>query len=272
MTGPEHVAHGGRTERLSKPLRVWYQSFTEPQETAHYHDRLVGYAASAARAGTTIDVKGMSPPSRRHRITELRCALDVVRNAIEAERAGFDAFLVGHFQDSGLYEARSAVDIPVVGLGESSMLHACTLGSTVGLITIHPCFIPIHRDQIRRYGLHERITHVSAVESSGTDYVRAFQDPAAARDLADKYVREIDALVRGGTEVVLPAGGLPALLFGDEVRTSAAPGVLVDCISIAIKACEMAVDLRRFNGTGPSRLMTFSKPSDAALAAIGVSK
>jgi hypothetical protein len=111
---------------------------------------------------------------------------------------------------------------------------------------------------------------VRAVDSSGADYVRAFDDPGAARELAGIYMREMESLIRSGVEVILPAGGLPALLFGDEVRTSAAPAVLVDSISIAIKACEMAVDLARFNGTGPSRLTTFSKPSDAAMAAIGM--
>lgn len=267
MSRPEHVA-SGPSRGEGKSLRIWYQSFTEPRETLHYHDRLVRYAASAAREGTTIELQGMSPPSRRHRITEMRCAVEVVSNAIAAERAGFDAFVVGHFQDSGLYEARSAVDIPVIGLGESAMLHACTLGSTIGLVTIHPVFIPIHREQVRRYGLQDRITDVRAVVTGGSDYVRAFQDPGYALELAATYTREFGAMVQAGIEVILPAGGLPALLFGQEVRAAAAPAVLVDCISIAVMACEMAVGLRRFNGLGPSRSMTFAKPDEAALAAL----
>lgn len=252
-----------------RPIKIWYQSFTDTVETANYHDRLVKYAHRAARPSTSIDVKGMSPPSRRHRITELRCGLDVVRNAIQAQQEGYDAFLLGHFQDSGLYEARSAVDIPVIGLGESSMLHACTLGSTIGLMTIHPCYIPFHREQIRRYGLQDRVIEVRAVNSSGADYVRAFADPTAAKTLAATYMREIDSMVHAGVEVILPAGGLPALLFGDEVRDTADPATLLDCISVALKSCEMAVDLKRFNGTSASRSMTFFRPSAAAYEALG---
>jgi allantoin racemase len=250
-------------------VRIWYQSFTSHDEARSYHDRLVAYAAGAARAGTTIDVFGMEPPSRRHRVTELRCALDVVRNAVRAEQEGYDAFILGHFQDSGLWEARSAAGIPVVGLGESSMLHACTLGTTIGLITIHPTFIPYHHEQIRRYGLQERVVAVRAVNSAAADYVRAFRDPEAAKALAQHYTHEIGALVQAGVEVVLPAGGLPALLFGAEVKASAAPALLLDSISVAIKAAEMAVDLKRFNGTGASRALAFAPPSDAALEAIG---
>ena len=251
-------------------MRIWYQSFTNHDEARSYHDRLVEYAARVARAGTTIEVFGMQPPSRRHRITELRCAMDAVRNAIRAGEEGYDAFILGHFQDSGLWEARSAAEIPVIGLGESSMLHACTLGTTIGLITIHPTFIPYHVEQIRRYGLQDRVVAVRAVDSAAADYVRAFKDPEVAKVLAGHYTQEIELLVKQGIEVVLPAGGLPALLFGAEVKGSAAPAMLLDSIAVAIKAAEMAIDLKRFNGTAASRALAFAPPSEAALEAIGV--
>jgi allantoin racemase len=251
-------------------VRIWYQSFTDPDETRLYHERLVKYAAGAARKGTKIEIVGMQPPSRRHRITELRCALDVVRNAVRAGQEGYDAFILGHFQDSGLWEARSTADIPVIGLGEASMLHACTLGSTIGLITIHPTFIPYHHEQIRRYGLQKRVVAVRAVDSRTSNHVRAFGDAKAAKALAAHYKREIKALVSDGIEVVVPAGGLPALLFGAEVKATAAPAARLDSISIAIKAAEMAVDPKRFNGTAVSRALTFAPPSEVALEAIGV--
>ena len=258
-------------KQSGKALRIFYQSFTDPDETHRYHTKLQAYATRAGGSGTRVDVVGMKPASRRHRVTEMRCGLDVVRNAIRAGREGYDAFILGHFQDSGLWEARSAADIPVVGLGEASMLHACTLGSTIGLITIHPTFIPYHREQIRRYGLQDRVVAVRAVDSSSGDYVRAFGDAKVAKALAAHYRREIEALTRDGIEVVLPAGGLPALLFGDEVRASAEPAILLDSISIAVKAAQMAVELKRFNGTAASRALTFAPPSAAALEAIGVS-
>ena len=45
------------------------------------------------------------------------------------------------------------VDIPVLGLGQCSMLYACTLGRRFGLITIDPIYIPWHEDQIIKAGL-----------------------------------------------------------------------------------------------------------------------
>ena len=101
---------------------------------------------------------GISPPDLElNRITELRCSIQVVRNAVTAQQQGYDAFVIGHFQDGGLYEARSAVDIPVLALGEASMLFACTLGGKIALVTINPIFIPMHEEQIIRYGLQYSI-------------------------------------------------------------------------------------------------------------------
>lgn len=257
-------------KKTGQGLRIFYQSFTDHDETHRYHTKLQSYATRAGRDGTQIDVVGMRPPSRRHRITELRCALDAVRNAIQAERDGYDAFVLGHFQDAGLWEARSAVNIPVVGLGEASMLHACTLGHSIGLVTIHPIYIPYHQDQIRKYGLEHRVIAVEAVDSSSSSYVKAFDDRKAAKALASEYARVIGGLAQRGIEVILPAGGLPSLLFGDGLRLSAGEAVILDSISVAIKAAEMAVDLRRHNGTRVSRAATFMLPGEAVLAAIGV--
>ncbi len=254
------------------PMRIWYQSFTDHDETRAYHDRLSEHINRVARPGTQIDVVGMSPPARRHRITETRCALDAVKNAIRAERDGYDAYILGHFQDSGLWDSRSAVDIPVVGLGENAMLHACTLGRKIGLVTIHPIHIPYHEDQVLRYGLQQRVVAVSAVESAANDYVLAFGDPKVARAIGAKYAKEIRGLIDRGIEVVIPAGGLPSLLFGAALKVSAAPAVVLDSVALAVKAAEMAVDLKRFNGTAPSRASTFALPWPAVYDALGLSQ
>lgn len=251
-------------------MRIWYQSFTDPAETKVYHERLARYVNRLAGPGVRLDVIGMTPPSRRHRTTELRCAVEVVRNAIRAERDGYDAFLLGHFQDSGLWDARSAVRIPVVGLGESAMLHACTLGRKIGLITIHPLHIPYHEDQVLRYGLQKRVVAVTAVDSSPSAYVRAFRDARAARAVGAQYRARIRALVAQGIEVIVPAGGLPSLLLGDALRATAGEAVLLDSLYAAVLSTEAAVRFARYNGTGPSRLSTFQLPSDAALEALGM--
>ena len=107
-------------------MKIAYQSYVDESIGATYLDRLRDYVQTLG-TNAEIDVLTLTPPdSFAHPAMEFRCARDVVRNAIRAERDGYDAFIVGHIQDSGLWEAKSVVDIPVLGLGESCLLYACT--------------------------------------------------------------------------------------------------------------------------------------------------
>ena len=91
----------------SRPARLWYQSFVHPTEQA--------LLDAAAGPGVRFEVHGLDPPDHLfHPLTEFRCAAQTIRNALDAERAGYDAFVIGHFQEPGLLEIRGAVDIPVV--------------------------------------------------------------------------------------------------------------------------------------------------------------
>ena len=100
-------------------MKLFYQSFVDETIGATYLERLAAYLKKVARAGeraTEIDVHPLSSPdSYAHPAMEFRCARDIVRNAITAVRAAYDGFMVGHIQDSGLWEAKSVVDMPVAG-------------------------------------------------------------------------------------------------------------------------------------------------------------
>jgi hypothetical protein len=54
---------------------------------------------------------------RFHPLTQFRIAAQVIPNTVEAERRGFAAFVIGHFQEPGLHESKVAVALPVMGLG-----------------------------------------------------------------------------------------------------------------------------------------------------------
>ena len=115
------------------PIRIWYQSYVDYENGKTYWDRLREHLANIVDPGISVDVHGITPHDNyAHAIVEMRCAREVICNAVRAERAGYDAFIIGHFQDAGLYEARSVVDIPVLALGEASMLYACQLGQHSG--------------------------------------------------------------------------------------------------------------------------------------------
>jgi len=124
--------------------------------------------------------------------------------------------VITHFQDAGLAEVKSVVDIPVLGLGETTLFHSLTLGRKLGLVTINPVFIPWHEDQVIRYGLQQRVVGVRAVQATVADFIDSFASDAAKAKLAPKWERECRILLDAGADVIVPAGGLPMMLFGSE--------------------------------------------------------
>jgi allantoin racemase len=250
--------------------RIWYQSFTDPVADAPYFTRLDEYLKAVSRPESEIRVRGIQPGDRfLHPITEFRCAAQVIANAITAEREGHDAFVVGHFQDAGLPEARAAVQIPVIGLGEASMLYACSLGRKIGLVTISPVFIPYLEDQIARYGLERRVIAVRAASTQVDQLNRAFDDRREYQLLRDAFTRQAEPMLDLGVDVVILAGGYPMLLFAAEQGFTINGATVVNGLPIAVAAAETAVRLRRLNGTCTSRGATYALAPPEAVAEFG---
>jgi Asp/Glu/hydantoin racemase len=162
------------------PARLWYQSFVHPTQQAPYIERLQRYLDSVAGPGVAYEVHGLDPPDHLfHPLTEFRCAAQTIRIALAAEPAGYDTFIIGHFQEPGLLEIRGALDIPVIGLGEATMLAALSMGGRIGLVTIDPIFIDWHERQIRMLGLEQRVAGIRAIKVDLPGFMRAFTDETA---------------------------------------------------------------------------------------------
>src|SRR5215467_4066282 len=250
----------------SSPARLWYQSFVHPTEQAPYIKRLQGLLDHAAAPGISFEVHGLDPPDHLfHPLTEFRCAAQMIRNALEAERAGYDAFIIGHFQEPGLLEIRGVVDIPVIGLGEATMLAALSMGRRFGLITIDPIFIDWHERQVTACGLGQRVAGVRAIQVDLPGFMRAFTDEASYARVRAQFVEQVRPLIAAGAEVIIPAGGLPMLLFARERPFVIDDALVLDGIAVVAKAAEMALALRRLTGSVVSRRGTYAKASAACV-------
>jgi Asp/Glu/hydantoin racemase len=249
-------------------MRILWLSFVDAAQNAPYFERLSRYLNEIAAPGTTVDVAGTSPPDRDFgRLTEFRCAASAIDRCIEAEVHGYDAFVMGHFQDPGLYEARSAVRIPVVGAGEATLHFAAQLGRRLGLVSIDPVFEVLHYEQAERYGLRERISGVVGLGFLPADFNPAFAgDEAALARMRAIFDEKAHPLVQAGADVIIPAGVLPALMLCSQRGYKVAHAPVVNCASVTLKAAEMAVALHRLEGLEPSRGPSFALAPDRAIA------
>jgi Asp/Glu/hydantoin racemase len=249
------------------PIRIWYQSYVDEEHGKIYWERLRRHLAVIVDPGTVVDIKGITPHDNyAHPIVEFRCAREVICNAVKAEREGYDAFVVGHFQDAGLYEARSVVDIPVVALGEASMLYACQLGQRSGIITIHPRYISWFHHQIGKYGLERRVAGVHAMTFEPGQLLQAYESAALAAEVERLFAEQARPLVAQGCDVLIPGGGIPMLLFA-AIKGHAVEGApVINGIPIVVKMAELAVKLKRLTGLGVSRVSDYFKPPPEIIA------
>jgi allantoin racemase len=249
-----------------RPARIWYQSFIDEEAQAPYFERLRARFARLAAPGTTVDVHGMSPPDRHfHPITEFRGADQTIRNALKARDEGYDAFVIGHFTDVGLQECRGLVDIPVIALGESNLLYACTLGRKIGLVTINPVFVPIHEAQIVAYGLTERVIGVRAVTADVGRFMKAYTDDAIRNEIRKEFEAEVTPFIEAGADVLIPSGGMPMLLFAEMQPFTVAGAAVLEGLAAALKAAEMAVALHRITGISAGRSGMYRLASKGAI-------
>ena len=118
----------------------------------------------------------------------------IFESCIEAEKAGFDAVIVGCCYDPGVRVARELVDIPVIGPLEATMHMAPYYGHEYVLVTDHHKAVPYLRDMVRLYGQE---AHCRKVDSIGWWVTDMIQDTAGvSRDAvaaADKIRREAEA-------------------------------------------------------------------------------
>ena len=244
-------------------MKLWYQSYVDYKNGKSYWDVLRPHLDAVAAPGTQIDIRGITPfDSYAHPLVEFRCAREMIANAIQAEREGYDAVIVGHFQDAGLYEARSAVDIPVIALGEATMLYCCQLGQRIGIVTINPRFIPWFHHQIGKYGLRERVVGVHSMVFEPGQILEAYGNDAKAQEVRALFEEQGRPLVAQGIDVLIPGGGIPMLLFSKFHNHTIDTAPVINGIPIAVKMAEMAVSLKQLTGQGVSRTGDYTKAPD----------
>src|SRR6185436_6149854 len=148
-------------------MRIWEQGLVATYSMPGYKELIEEHYRAYQRPGTVIEVHGVKDESGAtaskvagkvvnyaylHRMHDAQ----ILKNVLRAEKEGFDAVLIGVLQDSGLREARSIVDIPVLGYGEVSMLTATTLGEKFSFICINPQMDQLVQQTIRERGLEAR--------------------------------------------------------------------------------------------------------------------
>ena len=240
-------------------MRVWHQSFTVLEDLPDYVHLLDEHVKHVTRPGTEVVLHGMRPgtyPSNypgdhiRFSYLQRRHTQQFIDAAIQAEAEAYDAFYISTIPDVGFEDIRTLVDIPVVALGQASLLVAATLARRVGIIN----FIDALRPQLRRnaelYGLGGLLGPVLPLGLSFNDLLAGYEAPAPVIDTFRSVARRA---IDDGAEVIIP-GEVPLNVFLAHHQVSEVDGIpVLDSFAAGLKMCELRVDLARCSNLRPVR-------------------
>ncbi len=200
-------------------------------------------------------------------------AQSVLHAAMRAEEEGFDAVLIACFGDPLLYQIRQAVNIPVVSLGESSVLLASMMGHKFGIVAISPYVIFEQERVIEKYGLTHRFAGCKPNPEPTDEQPLALID---ARHAIEAFKKAGRTLIANGAEILIPGCGFlsPALRLAPGAEAEYPGGVteidgvpVMDVMAAALKLAETMVALKRAGSPWVSRKGLFAKATREALAA-----
>lgn len=247
-------------------IRLWHQSSTELQSEA-YKEMLLRRAALSTSEGTSVDLHGVAdgtwPVGEARRgvyecpYTNLMIQAQCARNIIAAEDSGYDAFVYTCFEDPGLRAGRSMVDIPVVGILETSILVGGTLGRSLALIGTSPSQADRIGNIAYENRLDGRVVCVLGTEPLGPGVIDGASD-GGKRAVAE-FERAARLAIANGADVLIPAEGVINVLLADLGIKDVDGYPVVDSWGLVLRFAEMAVASHRTAGQVPSRKLHYGK-------------
>ena len=244
---------------------LWNEATSGAPEMKLLWEALRKYFSKVARPDTEVVLRHLlfSANYTRSLYAELLNDRPLLENVIAAEREGFDAVVLGCWNDP-LWEAREIVDIPVVGIGEAAMLLATTLGFRFAVITVGPKVIPSIEMDLRLYGLESRaiVRPVRSVDpASDTEMLlESIGDPH--RRFIPNFERVARACIADGAEVIVVGcgyyGAILSLHGYNEIPGTGVP--VLDCSAAGLKLGESLADLNKSIGLRKSSALYFQKP------------
>ncbi|SSW69550.1 aspartate/glutamate racemase family protein [Achromobacter agilis] len=130
---------------------------------------------------------------------EADASIAPMASLIQQEAATTDAFIVACFSDPGLHGLRDLIRVPMLGIGECSVLTAMSMATRIGAIAIASAAVPRHLRYFRAIGVADRICGELALDmkvSELADAELAFQRMAAV-GTALRDTHGADVLIMG---------------------------------------------------------------------------
>jgi hydroxymethylglutaryl-CoA lyase len=241
---PRHAS-----ERLGTPMeRIWWQSLSAMEWAGPYQAYLTKHAEAVLDGAAEFHLSGLPastfgefPPMG---LLGYPLASHVLSNqipslAFEAQEQGYSAFVLASYSEPHLRVVRSAVDISVVSVAESTLFAACSNAERIGIVAITPQLRRIIADIVSRHGLTSRVAHIAVLEPVVLEHEladAAFSDPS---DIAERFERAAAECAAAQADLVIPGEGILSEVIHSagmrSVRLQGAADVpVMDCLGVTL--------------------------------------
>ncbi len=253
-------------------MRLWHQSMTVLSDLPGYETAMRERIDSVVRDGTEVVLHGFIPGSFPANYPGPDIAFDYlywlhsnqwVAAALQAEKQGYDAMVLGSMPSPMIREMRTLVDIPIVGYGDAVFRLAGMYGRRFGLLFFNVERAEFWPQRIREWGLAESFAGIRPAGVTFNEVVGGHGDPSKRDEVVQRVIASGEALAREhGADVIIP-GEMPLNLLLARAGVSQIGGATVmDGLSAVFKMAELAVDLRRTSGMMQSRRGFFHAAPD----------
>jgi len=259
-------------------MKIWWQSTVDYAKHPSFVAALQRHADRIVSPGTQVTFHGMDA-DLGHGLPQADVILSpavftsivvplFMRNVLKAQRQGCDAFIIGTFAEPALRELRSLAEIPVVSAFEACVLAGCSVAPRIALVTLSEQTVPYLEASIVRHELATRISGIELVDRVmvETSLDQQFDAPAA---YLERFRAAARSAIAGGADAVIPAEGVVAAIVGVNGLREVDDVPVIDAVGVSLLAAEHAVTLQQRLGLQASRRRAYTRPTPAAMAALG---
>lgn len=173
--------------------------------------------------------------------------VDIVAQIVTLAEEGVDGVFVACSGDPGVDEARTLVDIPVVGPMEATFGLVCGYGRRFGIVTVADLTWSAHmKDMVDAYGIASRFVGLRTLEiPTAVVFTKGFEEPQmVGKEIAARALELVED--EGAESIIMGSAGLSTFasacgLF--QVEPYSVP--IFDTMCVGLKMAELRVDLQQ---------------------------
>lgn len=244
-------------------MKIWWQSSSPIHRLHDYRGALGAHLDSVKRTDSEVHISGVDDGSmdlHYNAVVAMNSYAPggVLNKIIQAADQGYDAVAIGCFLDPAMQEARELVPIPVMGLGETSMLMACMFGHRFSGVAFHAKQSQYYDRKAFEYGLAARHIPFGNLGIDFNEVQNAFASPGM---MSETFVAEARRLAAQGAEVILAACATVNSVIHREKIQEVDGALILDCNAVLLKVTEGMAELAKSIGLRTSQRLLYQSPN-----------